>query len=606
MFHTQLSRQLVRKITRLHILILLLFTGQVFADIYADPRSNASFYIDMYGLVDVSISPLAQRAHSIFNRIRQVAEDPVGINPGLKIIKSKGKPWAIALPDGYVILSMAALDVCYGNVDKSVGDARLAFVLGHELAHLTAKDFWHQNIYLSLSSGEKNNFDLENIRRAFNIDDSEKLKDWRDVVRKKELHADDKGFTYASLANFQTNLLFSKGSDRDAFLNTWIKQTRSIDDGLHFSASNRTAFLQNRFRQMTSKMEYFMSGVRLSHFGQFEDAMHFFEKFQRAFPAHEVLNNMGYVQIQLARKLMPNALRYRYWLPIYLENVPNLVLLTRTFDSELPPQSRRHLENAVSYLQKSVKMQLNKIGSRVNLAAAYLYLGEYHKARASIEDARELDPDSAVVREIRAIIIYEQEKDIDMWPTAVKILKTIPKSDFPSVLFNLARLYDNRGRYEQAKTYWSKLANSKITIPKPIYLIACHKVKKSSTCRKNVNYQPSIPPIKTRLSFGESLHTKKAKKVLKDWQHRHEEIGPLPVDLFLSENLDTYLAVDHKITLIVVKKHSKRSTKQLLQCCGRPLSKQSLGQAELWSYGANWTALIENSKVREYWIKGSN
>jgi len=606
MIQYHLSRKSVRNITRLHILIFLLVSGQVFADIYADPRSNASFYIDMYGLVDVSTSPLAKRAHSIFNRIRQVAEDPVGINPQLKIIKSKGKPWAIALPDGYVILSIAALDVCYGNVDKSVGDARLAFVLGHELAHLTAKDFWHQNIHLSLSSGEKNNFDLENIRRAFNIDDNEKLNDWRDVVRKKELHADDKGFTYASLANFQTNLIFSKGRDRDAFLNTWIQQTRSIDDGLHFSASNRTAFLQNRFKQMTSKMEYFMSGVRLSHFGQFEDAMHFFEKFQRAFPAHEVLNNMGYVQIQLARKLMPNSLRYRYWLPIYLENVPNLVLRTRTFDSELPPQSRRHLENAVSYLQKSVKMQLNKIGSRVNLAAAYLYLGHYHKARASIEEARELDPDSSVVSELRAIIIYEQEKDIDMWPTAVKILKAISNSDAPSALFNLARLYEERGRYEQAKDYWLKLVTSKNKLPRPIYLIACHKVKKSNTCRKNVNDPDSVPPFTTRLSFGESLNSEKAKKVLKDWQHRHEEIGPLPVDLFLSENLDAYLAVDHKIALVVVKKHSNRSKKQLLQCCGRPISKHSLGQAELWSYGANWTALIENDKVREYWIKGSN
>jgi len=590
-------------ISKIFILLSVFVAPQALSDNHSDLRSKASFYIDTYGLVDLSESKLAQRAQRIFKRIRQVAEDPVGMSPTLKIIKSKGRPWAIALPDGYIILSKAAIDICYNNVSLKTGDARLAFVLGHELAHLTSKDFWHQSIYLSLSSEKKNNSELENIRRAFNINSNEKLEDWNNIVRKKELQADDKGFTYASLANFQTGLIFSDNKNNKDFIKNWVRQTRSIDNGLHFSASDRSAFLINRFKQMTSKIEYFMSAVRLAHFGRYDDAMHFFEKYKRAFPAHEVLNNMGYVQLQLARNTMPNSMRHRFWLPVSMENAPGLVPRTRTFGSALSAQGQQYLENAVVLLKKASSMHLHKINSRINLATAYLYLGKHHKARASIEEAYELDPASSQIKQLRAIILYEQEKDIDMWPAAVRVLKSLPQPKSPSVLFNLARLYEERARNRQAKKYWTKLFNMKARLPEPIYIIACRKIHKSRNCARDNNKKYAHAPIKKQLRSGDNIKQRKTSDILKNWRHQHEEIGPLPVDLFLSDNGNAYLAIDNTITMAIIKNHSNKSTKQLLDCCGKPSIIKNLGDLELWSYGSDWSALIDNNKVSEYWVK---
>jgi len=86
------------------ILILVLCSVPVYAAAFDDPRTKASFYINTYGLTDISTSPLAKRAHAIFKRIRQVAEDPVGMYPTLKIINRPGKTGAITLTDVYFLL----------------------------------------------------------------------------------------------------------------------------------------------------------------------------------------------------------------------------------------------------------------------------------------------------------------------------------------------------------------------------------------------------------------------------------------------------------------------------------------------------------------------
>ena len=99
------------------VLICLAFSTAIFlnrdalAEEPADPLAHVGHYIETYGLVD-SLTPKVQRAHDIFARVRLSAESPIGLTPSLKIINSDGKPWAIALPDGYIVLSRAALKIC--------------------------------------------------------------------------------------------------------------------------------------------------------------------------------------------------------------------------------------------------------------------------------------------------------------------------------------------------------------------------------------------------------------------------------------------------------------------------------------------------------------
>jgi len=592
------------------ISVILIYTIG-FADASNDPRASASFYIDTYGVVDVSKSPLAKRAYSIFERVQQIAEDPIDLTPSLKIINSDGRPWAIALPDGYIILSRAALKICYQGVDRTIGDARLAFVLGHELAHLTANDFWHRKIYLSLSGKQNNNL-LTQIKHVispavgntYSAKNEAKGKDWRDVIKRKELQADDAGFLYASLAGFRTDLILSKDKGADDFLEYWVSQTRTGQDDLHLNPKERSAFLQNRFKMIIAKVEYFMSGVRLAHFGRFEDAVHFFQYFQQAFPAHEVLNNLGYVHLKLARKHMPTSSRYRYWMPTLMENMPPFVVPNRSFGSALPPIAQKNLRQAITYLSKAVRTGDDRISSRINLATAFLYLNEHHKARSIIEEARNIAPQDKTVTEMRALILYEQEKEIDMWPTAIRLLKEIAVSDEPRTWYNLARLYENRGRKKQADIYWQKVVSLSHQVPAGILRIACHKIGAPvNRCANTDQYQGNIPsPVNLELPAGTDIGTAAAKKYLNGWQHQHKNIGPLPVDIYIADNGNSYLAVDYQLSLAVVKNHSYKTTADLLNCCGKPISTEKLGDAELWSYGPGWSVLVDKNKVREFWI----
>ncbi len=574
------------------------------ADERDDPRARASFYIETYGLADPEEFPLARRAYRIFERVHRVAEDPVGLTPTLKVIDSDGKPWAIALPDGYIILSRAALEICYQGVDRETGDARLAFVLGHELSHLTANDFWHRNIYLSLS-GTQNSASLEQIsdliRSSAGVSADE---DWRKTMRDKELRADEAGFTYASLAGFRTESILSAKHGGKDFLHHWVAQTRSLGGDLHFSPAERSEFLRNRFRSIVSKVEYFLSGIRLAHFGRYEDALYFFEEFRNAFPAHEVLNNLGYVNLQLARKQMPAPLRYRFWLPVLMDSAPAIVTRNRSLGDALPPTARRHLQRAVKYLEKAVDSHPTHLNSRLNLTTAYLYLGNYHKARAVIEEARALAPDSTPVAELRALVLYGQEKEIDMWPVAIRLLEKLAATS-PSALYNLARLLEERGRREEARHYWKQLLSREVPIPPAYLLIVCEKHPQMNRCKRTPPPPPEIPlPVKINLHPGMATASPEVKKRLRRWQQQHREIGPMSTSLYLAPNGDSWLAIDSRLSIAVATEPPYRFTHQLIHCCGKPTAIEPLGDDELWSW-EGWSAVIHGDRVQAIWIADS-
>ncbi len=567
-----------------------------------DPRAHASFYVDTYGLVDPEKSPLARRAYRIFERVHQVAEDPIGVTPSLKVVNSDGKPWAIALPDGYIILSRAALEICYQKVDPATGDARLAFVLGHELSHLTANDFWHRKIYLSLS-GTQNNHSLEQIsdliRSSAGADTDE---DWRKTVRNKELRADEVGFTYAALAGFRTELIFSTQHGGNDFLDHWVTQTRSMGGKLHFSAEERSQFLRNRFRAIVSKVIYFMSGVRLAHFGRYEDAAYFFEEFRNAFPAHEVLNNLGYVNLQMARKQMPASIRYRFWLPTLMENAPPFIARNRSLGDALSPSAKRHLKRAVKYLEKAVSTHPSHLASRLNLTTAYLYLEDYHKARAVIEEARTLAPNSARVSELRALVLYSQEKEIDMWPIATRQLEKLAAKREASALYNLARLYEERGRATTARRYWEQLLALNQPVPAVYSQIACQKISHTKDCGKDPSPPDSIAlPVQPGLKIGMDPSAPFAREKLRQWQRQRREIGPLPADLYIAPNGNSWLAIDSRLTLAVAVDQPHKTIQQLIRCCGKPHAIEPLGSGQLWSWHG-WSAVIHDDMVQEIWI----
>ncbi len=576
--------------------ILAVWTATASANL-TDPKSGASFYVETYGLVSPEEEPLVATANAVFERVLQVADRKASRNPGLRIVNSDGQPWAIALPDGYIILSRGALKVCFQGVSTEEGEARLAFILGHELAHLSSNDFWHREVYLSLS-GETDQKSIANLRQS--IGDAA-----ADLVRQRELAADDIGFLYSTMAGFDTSKILGQGHGKD-FFSHWIKQTRASDDVGIVEADQRTDFLRTRFAALSSRVEVFNFGVRLAHFGRHRDAINFFRDFQRSFPSREVFNNLGYSHLQLARQSMPLELSQRYWLPMELDHTTRLTAQTRSLKgtSELPDVARRELQKSVEFLKLAVQADAAHIPSRLNLVAAHMYLGEFHKARAVIEDARRISADNVDVLGLRALVLYEQEREIDMFPVATSILAQLAqRPDSPShVLFNLARLYEGRGRIEQAERFWNALAERTDAMPSKWRDAVCKSVPASTHCAQSDRRVASNKPrVRTDVSPGDSVDARRVRETLSDHDHTAANFGAVNADIF-SDDRTAVLALDQNVEVLVTRSSGIDRVDDLHDCCGAPLAKTTTSFGEIWTFEEDWAAVVEGDTVKELWI----
>lgn len=578
---------------------LLLMTGGA-ASAADDPRAHADYYIDVFGEVSPEADAKVLRAHQVFEQVRNVAEDPIGFTPTLKVIKSDGQPWAVALPDGYVILSQGALEICYDGNNQALGDAKLAFVLGHELAHLVSRDFWHRNVFLSLSGSSQDAIseDVYDLVDGGYFDAAAEQEEARlEAIKRKELQADDAGFLYASLAGYQTTLVLAQDG-REDFLSDWVRQTRTIDDQSHLGPRERSNFLKTRFGAIAAKVAFFNAGVQLAQFGRFRDAQYLFEAFAQSFPSHEVATNLGFVHLQQALQHMPKEQRHLFWLPARLVDAPALLMTARGLSSALPPLAVKHLREAEKYLNKAADARRDDITSRINLAAVYFRLGAFYKARARVEEARSLDEGNTDALVLRALILNEQEKDIDMWPVATRILHKLAGKGSLSARFNLARLYEQRGRKAEAKQEWRRLQTQVSKLPTVYREAVCTAL--GSSCEGFENETPAYPAA---LSDQELLGQFSSSKGLNgsEWEVDTLQAGPLFVERFRSPKGDEILAIDGHPVLLIDRLEKPIAMQELLACCGKADEQIPLGQRQVWKYGVEWAALIEGGVAMELW-----
>lgn len=583
------------------LLLWLITAGMAGAD---DPRAHANYYIEVFGEVSAEDDPKVRRAHEVFEKVRNVAEDPIGFTPALKVINSDTQPWAVALPDGYIILSRGALDICYDGGGQEQGDAKLAFVLGHELAHLVSRDFWHRNVFLSLSGTSQSGVldSVQEIVAGGFFDETEEVEAAHiGAVKRKELHADDAGFLYASLAGYQTTLIFDQEEGK-GFLNDWVRQTRTLNDKTHLGPGERSGFLKTRFSAIKAKVAFFRAGIQLAQFGRFRDAQYLFEAFAQSFPSHEVFINLGYVHLQQALQFIPEEQRYQFWLPARLVDAPELFMATRGLKSILPPNTVRHLREAEKYLKKAANARRDDITSRISLASVYFQLGEFYKARASVEEARVLEENNVDALVLRALILNEQEKDIDMWPVATRILRKLADKGSLAARYNLARLYQKRGRDADAKSEWLTLRTQFENVPQVFRESTCAALGAADDCvQSKSNIKPSAYP-NTFVNQNLLDNFKLPKRLRKSgWEIDTLQAGPLFVERALSPSGDEILSIDGRPLLLTDHLDKPVSTDKLLACCGKSAEQLLLGQRSVWKYGLSWAAVVEGEVVTELW-----
>ncbi|MGB4877162.1 MAG: M48 family metalloprotease [Candidatus Competibacter sp.] len=96
--------------------------------------------------------------------------------------------------DGHVVLSRQAVAIIHGQAPVDEIEARLAFVLGHELAHLANEDFAHREIF-AFQTERAGTEDLAGLFQK------------ADQAKARELEADDRGCGEGALSSAKLHSL---------------------------------------------------------------------------------------------------------------------------------------------------------------------------------------------------------------------------------------------------------------------------------------------------------------------------------------------------------------------------------------------------------------
>jgi tetratricopeptide (TPR) repeat protein len=516
--------------------------------------------------------PYQAKVQEIFERVQKTAIHNEIARSKLHIVNGRpNDPFtAIALPEGDIILSIPVVEFIYKNVDEKQGHVRLAFILGHELAHVVHGDV-SPEVFNALSASEK---------------------------RKKERQADEQGFLYAAMAGYAVDELLKKNGEN--FFVTWIKETRwglkTLDveesaKGLHKRLHNLKKLLDN--------LPYFQFGIRLAHFDRCDDAIYFFKEFLTVFPSREVFNNLGLCELQRAQKELGDA-AYSYWLPSVLEvasQLEDFELPSIPKGEELSMLARRFLNRAKGYFQSALDSDPLYLPTRLNLMTTTFYLGEIYEARVEIEKAHQLAPNDPEIQSWRAVILYEEGKQssVDMWPDVIELLEKLQQPHLPpSALYNKARLLEERGR-TGADKIWQQLAQV-TDLPRPIRDIVCGKTT-CPTLRRNRAHQAHWD-----LPVALGMRTRRNKTLAQWTQSKSVRLHDIDEKIYQHPNEGAeVLGLRNRVEMVVLKKLGQITVKDLPTYCRQPLRERRVVNGRLLSC-ESWAAWVVNNQIKEVWV----
>lgn len=583
------------------------------------PHDEVNCYIEKDGgQANPDEDPLVKRSHEIFKRVRAVADKRgTYLLPKLVITKNVCKIRAIPLSK-HIVLSLGALKICYENTPLDTGDARVAFVLGHELGHMAMDDSRALEEYNSMAG------DPEFAWLLKNFENSEILPETKDanarerpsVARIKEIYADKSGFMWAGIAGFAVDTLVNDQAGNVAFFRKWVKQKpHKTEDVRHPCPEDRVKLLQSRLKILLESLEYFKYGVRLAQFEQYERALNFFSRFQKVFPSREVFNGIGYCLLKLAIDEMPLSIAYHYWLPTTLDPLSRAEELILKGSSEEPaalsPETIDLLDEATVYFKKACDADAHYWPSRIDLATTYYYLGRIHDARAMIEEALRLTPDLEDAKTIKALILFKENPTTDkMRSESVQLLEDIVSKNRYNLcaLYNLMTLYEDLGRSGKADKLWPKLAAKAENLPQPIRKSVSNRIAVKAI---HTASRPSPPhfPWKQPFKIGTDLYENEAsQKTIDGWEQTPFKGFSDKLEGRMLKSTEGYgvLEFDGRVRIIVLTGDHLGTMKDLIQRFGSPLQSRKIGGGQLVQYSDQWCALVVDRRLKEIWIAGES
>jgi tetratricopeptide (TPR) repeat protein len=363
---------------------------------------------------------VAQRTRLVFDRIVRAA----GRRPGLVVdltVLDTARIVGQALPGGLVVVSRGLIDLVGAD------DNALAFVLGHEVAHLV------RDHHAALRS-----FGALGAERA---DSSMPVKQVQ-AVRALELEADRLGALFAMLAGY------------DATAAASIVQKLIASEGpdaLHPNPRERADVIQRELADVASQLEIFRFGLFLLSTRQYLDAARVLEHVAGVFPGREILTAAGVAWHEEALRSAP-AGRYQHLL---VADASTRASLTRRYGLfESAPCFRRCMERAIVLYTQAADTDPSYAPALNNLAAAHLDLGERELGVGYVARALRSDPRLASAYNNRGIghaLAGDSRRAEEDWHRALALAPGRPE-----ILENLARLHESLGHPDVARSWRSR------------------------------------------------------------------------------------------------------------------------------------------------------
>jgi len=469
-------------------------------------EDHVKWLIRNFGILSSGENPLVSKAEAVFERVLAAADKRSNRRPKLVIIREAGDPWVLCGDDGTVVLTQKAMEICYKAADESIGDARAAFMLGHELAHLANDDFWDlavSEFVHKFAPGQKAAEQIQSL-----LGKPEALEE----RKKKELQADDYGLLYASMAGYDPKVIVN--SNGKNFFQEWASRTGgeiAYTDSLHPVPEDRGLFLLSRMEDLKKNLILFDLGVRLYQLGMYEDALSFMEAFEKKFPCREVLNNIGLLHYQIGIKALAQSSRskaYRFMLAAELD----IQTRAKTFRGETN-KFKEEMRTAVRYFRDACEKDSFYAPARLNLSSALIMAEEYSEAVAILDEALKLRKDDPAALNNKAVAKYlDTRKSFEnpdssekrrlmlkeiISEESVAALKRIieQNKEFSDACYNLGRMLTEQNEISEAGKAWNQFLEKESS---GVYAEMAEKeleIKKAVSVKKAREFKES-PPVK--------------------------------------------------------------------------------------------------------------
>jgi tetratricopeptide (TPR) repeat protein len=559
------------------IMVLLLSTFPVFAG----NKDYSDWWLYSYGdytKTKGENDPRVRWTFAVFERVKGVADKTGNRSPRLFIINSKFGPYAVSLPDGGIIINPKTLDICYEGEDRTKGNSRLAFILGHELAHLANDDFMHREAFLALEKWDNKKAKKELIK-YLKLSDPGKF----DEYKEKEMLADKKGALYTAMAGYEVAGLFW---GKDNFLQHWAKQTGIgmfyDDDPLHPSLINRLHFIQSQLQAVANQLELFKAGVLLYQMGNYHDGAAVFHEFSKVYPAREVFNNIGAchfngVMHHLYLKYREIYHKFRISTSIDYSTTAAAIQPRVAADYLKDKEISTYINKAENSFRRAVDCDPNNKTSRCNLASVLILKREYAKAQGECDYILKIDEKDVKAMNNKAIAFYYygKEMELDTTPKVIEILEKAYKMEPGNfeVLYNLVALKQERERLAGARVYWEKYLGLPGIPRDNFYIYVCQKLRKETSETFPVpGNEVQLPAIPGGVCIGEDfsrIEKKWGKESTRTYQLGNEKSSKsnqwfLELQVMVKNNV-RIIAVDGMVELVEKELPGIKSIKEMLQ-----------------------------------------